>query len=332
MKPYNGRGSAGVINYFPQQQTVNANRLLNTVVKPDITTDGVLTYRDANWITETTEVTYVIDGLRLVNNASNRYALDINAGSCMTTIGKFEVAKLNGLLTKRLDQAWVAGNNVGGNLDIAHWNANFATAGMFITYHVFIIKSPAGVVDIAFDRSLIATNRPLGWTARRIGSIMYFQNMGGIVRFVQYGYYFELDPICRTAGGYAIPAGLSIYYSLVPDGIAPVVQQQLFTGFSEFVQNGGSDYLNFNIGSSNQTLQAPAWLAAHTDFTGVASVYGNFGNGFYTFIWNSITTQVKSNPSRTYQIYRTGTYYNTNVHFSNLQNLGWFDRELLIGK
>ena len=151
-------------------------------------------------------------GLALANNGSDATNdLDVAVGECRSDDDAEDLA-LGTALTKRLDAAWVVGNNEGG-LDTG------AIANT--TYHVFLIKRPdTGVVDALFSASLSPT-MPTNYTKkRRLGSITRVS--GAIRPFKQHGDTFlwvtpTLDVnttssgTTRTARQLTCPTGLALW-------------------------------------------------------------------------------------------------------------------------
>lgn len=68
-------------------------------------------------------------------------------------------------LTKNLLTPWTQGHNANG-LPVA------VGATPYTVYHLFLLVDAAGTLDAYFDTSLTAANRPSGWDARMIGSIL----------------------------------------------------------------------------------------------------------------------------------------------------------------
>lgn len=95
-------------------------------------------------------------------------------------------------LTKQIDNAWVAGTNVGGLFS--------GSVAVDTTYHLFLIVKDSDLsVDAGFDTDSAAANIPTGYTAfRRIASL-YTDFAGNLVQFFQQGDEFTLY-IPFTAG------------------------------------------------------------------------------------------------------------------------------------
>ena len=105
-----------------------------------------------------------ISGLIPSNAADADHDITISTGSARDS-GDTKTLKLTSAITKRLDAAFVAGNNVGGLFT--------GTIAADTTYHLFIIeKDSDGSIDAGFDTSLTAANIPTGFTAfRRVFSL-----------------------------------------------------------------------------------------------------------------------------------------------------------------
>jgi len=79
--------------------------------------------------------------------------------------GVRQVAIRTTTLRKNLFQSWAQGYNGNGLPSTVPLAAN-------TIYHVYLIMDANGTVDAYFDTSLTAANRPFGWDARMIGSIL----------------------------------------------------------------------------------------------------------------------------------------------------------------
>lgn len=126
----------------------------------------------------------LLEGLVLANNAaSNTTHLDISPGrawirSSTTTLAY--VAVLPTTWTKRLDLLWAAGSGNGGRFT--------GTLSTNQTWHVFLLyNAETGAVDAGCDSSPTAANRPAGWDARYIGSLLTSSSSTAIRLFKQCG-------------------------------------------------------------------------------------------------------------------------------------------------
>jgi hypothetical protein len=115
----------------------------------------------------------------IANNATDALNdIDVTAFTVRSELNNMDIV-LGAAITKRLDAAWAAGNNQGGL---------FTGAKAALTwYHVFAIGNPTtGVVDVGFDTSINAANRPSGFTYRYLNSIRTDAS-GNILGFLQFG-------------------------------------------------------------------------------------------------------------------------------------------------
>lgn len=105
-------------------------------------------------------------GLTISNNAVDSVNdIDIAAGYAMDASDTVKLA-IGAVLTKRLDAAWAVGSGNGGLFSGAKANSTW--------YHVFLIRKDAdGSIDVGFDTSITAANKPDGYSSyRRLGSIV----------------------------------------------------------------------------------------------------------------------------------------------------------------
>lgn len=105
-------------------------------------------------------------GLELSNNTLDpTNDVDIAPGSARDGADTANM-KLTSTLTKQLDVAWAEGNDQGGLFT--------GTKQPDTWYDVFLIKKDVGgTIDVGFDTSPTAANRPAGWTAfLLIGSVL----------------------------------------------------------------------------------------------------------------------------------------------------------------
>lgn len=121
-----------------------------------------------------------ISGLTLSNNTADpNNDLDIAAGEAVDESRSY-LMRLAAPITKRLDAAWSAGSGNGGLFS--------GTKQPNTWYHVFLIRRDSdGALDVGFDTSVTAANKPVGWSAyRRIGARLTDVS-GNFKRCVQYG-------------------------------------------------------------------------------------------------------------------------------------------------
>lgn len=169
-------------------------------------------------------------GLGTANNASDATNdIDIAAGMAADSTGKVMLV-LASAMTKRLDATWAAGSGNGGRFSGVSLSNT--------TYHVFLIGNPTtGAVDVGYDTSAIAANRPAGYTLfRRIAPIM--RASSAIVPYTQVGDLFTLATPVRDLNQNA-PGTSALTVTLsVPTGIAVeargVAYAQVTAGSSTF--------------------------------------------------------------------------------------------------
>jgi hypothetical protein len=147
-------------------------------------------------------------GLRLANNGTDaEHDIDIAVGEARADDDTDDIA-LGTLLTKRIDAAWVVGNNEGG-LDTG-------TVTTTRWYHVFLIKRPdTGVVDALFSLSATTPTLPANYTKqRRLGAVLT-NGSSNLVAFSQRGDEFlwavpVLDVNATNQGTSAVLQALSV--------------------------------------------------------------------------------------------------------------------------
>lgn len=108
------------------------------------------------------------------------------------------------------------------------WGAGAGANGLFsgtaatsTWYHVFVIRNDAtGTIDVGFDTSAVAANRPSGWTAyRRVGSI-FNRASGGLQPFVQIGNQFNYNPSVTDVSNAGLGNNLATDIQLtIPAGV-----------------------------------------------------------------------------------------------------------------
>lgn len=122
-------------------------------------------------------------GLWTQNNAADaNNDIDFLAGAARSDDDLHNI-KLSATVTKRLDAAWAAGNNAGGLFAGAKANDTW--------YHCFVLVNQSnGVVDAGFDTSITAANKPVGYSARRVSSVLT-DGSGNIIAFIQIGRWMQ---------------------------------------------------------------------------------------------------------------------------------------------
>jgi len=134
--------------------TVTANRTMNPAgVKQAIDALGTSTLNSN------------ITGLTPSNAVDTDHDITIAAGTGTDSTTTTQLT-LSSSITKQIDAAWAAGDNLGGLFT--------GTVALDTTYHLFIIKKDSdSSIDAGFDTSLTAANIPAGYTAyRRVSSFL----------------------------------------------------------------------------------------------------------------------------------------------------------------
>lgn len=312
-----GKGSAGIIN-LPRSARVNAQRLRNSVVqRPNIST-GILSYQQTNWQVIPYQPVLGLEGLTLSNNVIlPNTAINIDAGYAWTTIGVPQLAQLPLPLTKFINAPWAIGTSQGGRFPTTLVNSPQ-------TYHLFLINNQTtGAVDVGFDDNILASNRPIGWSARRIGSVLWTGT--AIRQFIQHGWMFEFNPPVTDLAGVIIPTSPTSYTLSVPQGI-PV---KAYGVFSPGLAAQGSN-LTFSIQSTAQTPLTPVDNPGVASYRGNASCYFNaLGEDLLVLAMTSSLT-IPTNAFGQIRIMRNGLYFGAN-RYSTWVTHGWVDDLLLRG-
>ncbi|WP_317728668.1 hypothetical protein [Achromobacter xylosoxidans] len=219
-------------------------------------------------------------------------SISVAPGSWRSAAGSSDLI-LPSAMTKVLQSsgAWAAGT---GN------NGLFSGAAATSTwYHVHAIRNDAtGAVDIGFDVSPIAANRPSGWSAyRRVGSV-FNQSVGGILPFIQDGTLFRFmtpkDNLSNS--GLNIPTLITM---TVPLGVRCLVNVLALLG----AQTGNCFAFVFSADESDRTDQGSATVSSNPNVNDPGS------------------TQVMSNTSS--QVYVRGT--GTIPSGFSLRTAGYYD-------
>lgn len=114
-------------------------------------------------------------------------------------------------LTKRVDQAWSAGNNGGGR------DTGALSTGQ--TWHVFIIAKADGTTEILFSQSATAPTLPAGYSYfRRLGA--FLTDATSLIReFIQTGNSFKLKTRSTDFAAQANGAGPYLRQISSPNGV-----------------------------------------------------------------------------------------------------------------
>lgn len=140
-----------------------------------------------NFVSATTEVpgkSILSSQITIANNATDaNNDIDFSGGVLQFFDGTGQAVAT--ALIKRLDANWAAGTNQGGLFT--------GSKAADTTYHAFAIYNPTtNAYDAGFDTSVVAANRPDGFTKyKRVGSILT-NGSSNIIGFTQYGKWFKL--------------------------------------------------------------------------------------------------------------------------------------------
>ena len=226
-----GVARSDAANTALRQATVGVAGLAAAVILQlggDMLDDGsVNTYRDRVLALMTSVANAAIDaagsfgwggiyGLSIANTPGfTTTRITASVGQCRDSTNTANLV-LAAPLTKRLDAAWVVGNNEGGR------DAGALANGQ--TWHVFVIlKDADDTVDMLFSQSPTAPTMPVGYTKfRRIGAILLEAAATTIRQFIQIGDFFMLavrsaDYAAQANGGgvpylrtVTVPAGIKV--------------------------------------------------------------------------------------------------------------------------
>ncbi|MBW4460430.1 MAG: hypothetical protein KME47_09345 [Nodosilinea sp. WJT8-NPBG4] len=258
-----------------------------------------------------TDYGFSLPEVTIANNVTDiNNDIDFSAGRLIVTNGTTRLSALFTAKTKRLDAAWVAGNNVGG-LD----TGNIANT----TYHCYAIFNPAtSANDFIFSISATAPTLPSGYTHyRRVGSII--RNGGFLVPFIQRSDTF-LFVTSRLDVDTTIATTQTNYTVSVPLGISVRVIGNLDAGYTVAASN---NELYIAVGSPAVTLPSNA-----------------FNNSAYNY-WGSTAIDFRQSPSKASGHWITNTsaqlafikagpgVYSLNTKF---YTHGWEDINLAVGK
>lgn len=107
-----------------------------------------------------------ISGFKMRNDTDTAHDIEIGIGQARNDDDDLNV-ELAAVLTKRIDAAWVEGDNNGGMAT--------GTVANNTWYHMFLISQDSDPtnIDVTFDISTTGANAPTGWTSeRRVGSVL----------------------------------------------------------------------------------------------------------------------------------------------------------------
>jgi hypothetical protein len=153
-----------------------------------------------------------IDGLITSNAADADHDINIAVGECRDSTNTYNMV-LSSVFTKQIDASWAAGSAAGGLFSGSVANATW--------YHVFLIRKDSdGAIDAGFDTSVVAANKPAGYSAyRRIGSVLT-NGSANILGFVQFGDKFLWDDsVLDVNAGTVNNSAASLVTLSVPSGV-----------------------------------------------------------------------------------------------------------------
>lgn len=211
-----------------------------------LTSDGV----DVGWASPILPRTY-IQGLTYINAVAD-VTNDITVAiGCAMEGTNVRMLVLAAALTKRLDAAWVVGDNQGG-LDTGSIGNS--------EYYIWLIqRSDTGVVDVLFSLSATAPTMPTNYTFKRV--IGWFKRTGAV----------NLPLITQEGGGgalvfrYVTPiSDVALANTLTTtrrtDAISVPKDFSVFARVRVLTYDVSSDHVEI-VGSTSETDAAPASLA-----------------------------------------------------------------------
>lgn len=148
-------------------------------------------------------------------------SFSIAAGAWRAADGAVDI-RLDATLQKSLQSSggWAAGNNQNGLFTGARAPSSW--------YHVFVIRRDSdGAVDVGFDTSIAAANRPSGWTAyRRVWSLLTDAS-GNLRTFFQAGADCIWSDRISVANGLNVTGADQLISIPVPAGFASLAHVSL---------------------------------------------------------------------------------------------------------
>lgn len=149
-------------------------------------------------------------GLEMSAAADTDHDITVSAGACKDSTNVADLT-LASAITKRIDASWAAGDGNGGLFSGSVANTTW--------YHMFLIKKDSdGTIDAGWDTSVIAANRPAGYTYfRRIGSVLT-DGSANILAFTQNGDTFLWNAIIKDYSGASDTGGTTRTIS-TPSGV-----------------------------------------------------------------------------------------------------------------
>jgi hypothetical protein len=148
--------------------TVSALILYKAIMPYDAGTSGYMLQTLGNgktqWAAPSALATYpllVINGFAISHDTDTDHDILFGSGSCTDSTNA--IILTGSALTKQIDASWAAGDDAGGLFS--------GSVAANTVYYMFVIREDSdGSIDYGFDTSIIAANRPAGWTYyRKIG-------------------------------------------------------------------------------------------------------------------------------------------------------------------
>jgi hypothetical protein len=101
----------------------------------------------------------VINGFAISHDTDTDHDILFGAGSCPDSTNAMILT--GSAMVKRVDASWSAGTGNGGLFS--------GSVSTNVVYYMFVIRKDSdGSIDYGFDTSIIAANRPAGWTYYRL--------------------------------------------------------------------------------------------------------------------------------------------------------------------
>jgi hypothetical protein len=238
--------------------------------------------------------TFLPKQVTLSNGTDIDHDIDFTAGNFQFNDGTGQATV--SALTKKIDEAWVIGDNQGG-LDMGTVAAN-------ATYHMFAIHNPTSVVsDFLFSLSATSPTLPAGFTKKtRIASLktnVTSNILPGKYLFKKDGsYHFEFNS--KITNSTSLPSGLTNVTISTPSGIE--VEAVIHMQVTE------------SSGKSTIEVKSNVIGDAYTLARMEAANLGRFDERIY--IWSDINSQIKHG-------FTVG-----GVSLYVLSTLGWIDNNL----
>ena len=219
-------------------------------------------YLNSTLIPIITTKSKVLNGLLLSNAADPDHDIAISTGSCIDSTGTY-VLTIASPITKQIDVTWVAGTGNGGIATALHPVQNTTW------YYVYIIRKDSdGTIDVVFDTSITAANKPAGYTYYlRIGAVRT-DGSANLRRFTQFQNIFTwetpVDDYTASNPGTSVvttavtapPNYLAIIRWMVYQDSA-ISQYGRFFSTSAVDQTAGNQYYNTDHQTSN--IDSGAW-------------------------------------------------------------------------